>query len=36
MNYLYLPEDALIYDNIIEALDKKIIEKYGNPIEWDD
>jgi hypothetical protein len=33
---MYLPEDATIYEDIYDSLNKKIIEKIGNPIGWDD
>ena len=33
---MYLPEDAIIYDNIIAALQSNIIKKEGNPAGWDE
>jgi hypothetical protein len=33
---MYLPEDSIIYDNIIDAYDRKVFEKIGNPIGFDD
>lgn len=35
-NYIYYPEDAIIYQNIFNALREKIIDKNGNPNGWDD
>ena len=33
---MYLPEHAIIYDNIIAALQANIIKKVGNPSGWDE
>jgi hypothetical protein len=33
---MYLPDDAVIHDNIIAALDAKIVSKLGSPVGWDD
>ena len=35
-NYLFYPEDAVIYNNIMEALTNGIVKKNGNPIGWDE
>jgi len=34
-NNLYLEKDAIIYDNIITALENGIIAKNGDPVGWD-
>lgn len=33
---MYLKEDAKIYDNVIAALEAKVISKLGNPKGWDE
>lgn len=35
-NYIYQPDGAIIYQNIFDAKDKRVIEKIGNPIGYDD
>ena len=35
-NYLYYPEDAIIYQNIFDALKNKVIAKSGDPAHWDE
>jgi hypothetical protein len=33
---MYLPEDAVIHDNIADALRLKVIERKGNPNGYDE
>ncbi len=35
-DYMYFPEDAIIYQNIFEALNDGVIAKSGNPGGWND
>ena len=35
-NYLYYPEDAIIYQDIFNAYSTGVIAKSGNPVGWDE
>ncbi len=35
-DYMYFPEDAVIYQNVFDALQNSAIAKSGNPVGWDE